>query len=102
MLKTSARGVVPVELFGTWTITVRVKPSTFSESVVDPGDVAVQPVDVAAAAIDVVPSATGTAPIATSESVARDRTAPARRAALVVMQFIWRLLRFDTALIICN
>jgi hypothetical protein len=103
MLKTSARGVVPVELLGTCTITVRVKPFTFSDSVVDPGDVDAQPVDVDAEATDVVPATTGTTPMATSERVATDRTAPARRALLFAMTFfIGRLLRFDTGLIICN
>ena len=36
---TNARGVVPLERFGTCTITVRVNPLTFSDSVVEPGEV---------------------------------------------------------------
>src|ERR1039458_6820261 len=58
--KTRARAVVPVELLGTWTITVRVKPFTLSDSVVEPGDVAPQPVAVVAAATVGVPAPKGT------------------------------------------
>jgi hypothetical protein len=68
-LSTNARGVVPVELVGTCTMTVLVKPFTLSDSVVEPGDVAEQPLDVAAAATGAVAALNGTRPSATTPMV---------------------------------
>jgi len=78
MFKTRARGAVPVERFGTCTITVLVKPFTLSDSVVDPGEVDEQPED-AAAATDCVAALNGTAPTARIDSVATARVPVARR-----------------------
>src|ERR1700722_1070574 len=67
---TNARGEVPDECFGTCTITVRLKPSTLSDSVVEPSDVEEHPLDVAAPAMDAMPALKGTAASAKSADTA--------------------------------
>src|SRR5580698_6315889 len=79
-LNTRARGVVPVESLGTCTMTVRVNPFTFSDHVVEPGDVVEQPGEDCAAAAVVTPALKGRAPSAISDSVAKVTIPLTRRA----------------------
>jgi hypothetical protein len=69
MLRTNAVGVVPLERFGTCTITVRLNPFTFSDSVVEPGDVVEQLVDLAADCAEALAGLRGTATSARSAMV---------------------------------
>ena len=73
-------GSVPVAVLGTCTMTVLVNPFTFSDSVVEPGDVVEQPAEVGAAAAVGIPTLMGKAPSAISDNVENATTPLPRRA----------------------